>query len=104
VKIALGLLAALGVFALALIAGARSQAPPPCIDDEMRENVRAILLDGFALALKENTKRVFEIWLKDDSDQPKRAIAGMREGINAYVRARSAALNWTPPPCKGGKL
>ena len=40
-----------------------------------------------------------KIWVKDSSEQPKRAMAGMAHGINAYQRARADALQWNPPEC-----
>lgn len=93
-------LAALALALLGIIAEPQSQPVPlACADDETREQTRAVLLDGFAMALKDHTKHIFDIWLRDDSDQPKRAVAGMREGINAYVRARAATMKWSPPPC-----
>jgi hypothetical protein len=41
--------------------------------------------------------------MKDPSDQPRRAIVGMHEGIDAYVRSRAQALRWSPPLCSGVK-
>jgi hypothetical protein len=43
--------------------------------------------------------KLFDIWMKDDHLQPKRAIEGMEIGISAYMRARSNAVSWKPPPC-----
>jgi hypothetical protein len=45
-------------------------------------------------------QKVFEIWMKDTADQPRRAKVGMHEGIDAYVRSRADALKWNPPRCK----
>jgi hypothetical protein len=84
-----------------LIVGARSQVSERCMDAEMREQVRAVVISGIDLAFKEHTKRLFEIWMKDVSEQPKRAQAGMNNAIDAYVRARTAALKWSPPLCPG---
>jgi hypothetical protein len=49
--------------------------------------------------LKQHTVGVFDSWLRDPSEQPARAIRGLRAGISAYARARTAALNWSIPLC-----
>jgi hypothetical protein len=73
---------------------------PPCIDPENRERVRAIMLEALDEALKEHTKRLFDVWQKDpNSNQPRRAINGMQATIRAHVNSRTAALNWNPPSC-----
>lgn len=96
--------AAVGVLLIAavvlpLAAGARSEVREPCMDEKMREKVRAIMLDGIDLALKDHTKHIYEVWMKDAADQPRRAATGMNMGVSAYVRARTTALAWSPPPC-----
>ena len=73
----------------------------PCMDDESRERVRNLMIDGIDTALKSHVQRVFDIWMKDPSGQPKRAKIGMHEGISAYVRSRAEALKWSPPLCSG---
>ena len=89
------------------IAAMAAQEPPDtageCMDDESRERVRGIITDGIDDALKEHVKQVFDMWLRDDTDQPKRAITGMHIGIRAYVRSRAAALRWAPPKCEESK-
>jgi hypothetical protein len=74
-----------------------------CIDADAREKVRAILLAGIEKGLKDHTVQVYNNWLSDPREQPERAIRGMRNGISAYVRSRTAAMKWSPPPCKGGE-
>ena len=71
----------------------------PCLDADARERTRALLLEGVDTALKQHTVGVFDSWLRDPSEQPTRAIRGMRAGISAYARSRAAALNWSPPLC-----
>ena len=60
------------------------------------------MIEGIDEGLRSHTKRMYDIWIQDDTDQPKRAIAGMRSGSWAYIRARNAALRWDPVICKGG--
>jgi hypothetical protein len=50
-------------------------------------------------AYKDHVSHLFTVWLKDYSPEPKRAMAGMANGISAYQRAQLNALNWKPPIC-----
>jgi hypothetical protein len=74
-----------------------------CMDDEQRERVRGIVLEGIEGGLKDQVKHVYEMWMRDNQEQPKRAITGMHNGINAYVWSRASALKWSPPKCPEGK-
>jgi len=75
---------------------------PPCVNStDDREHIRAIALQAFDEALKEHTKGLFDIWLKDVSEQPKRAQAGWRNSLSAYNRAQRDALKWDPQLCEG---
>jgi len=92
-------------FAIALltlwagIAGARAQVSLACKDSQTQEQVRKVVLEGIDQALRNQTVRVFDIWMKDASEQPKRALTGMDAAISAYVRARANASKWAPPLC-----
>ena len=80
--------------------GAHSEPPAHCLDEAAREKVRTIMLEAIDEALKEHTKHMYEVWMKDpNSNQPSRAITGMRQGITAYANSRAAALRFDPPPC-----
>jgi len=70
-----------------------------CVPVAERERIREVVLDGIDQALKNHVLKLFDIWMKDESNQPKRAIEGMAIGISAHVRARANAQNWNPPPC-----
>ena len=90
------------IFVLALLwfIGAHSEPPPACLDESVsREKVRALMLEAIDEALKDHTKHMFEVWLKDPNHQPERAITGMRQGLTAYAGSRVAALRFDPPPC-----
>jgi hypothetical protein len=85
------------------LASAKSQIIQPeiCMDEATRERIRDIVLEGIDEALKEHTKHIFSIWLKDSTDQPRRAVTGMATGIRAYLGSRANALKWMPPVCPG---
>ena len=72
----------------------------PCMDAEAREQVRGLMLAGIDEALRRHTRRVFDVWMKDPADQPKRAVAGLNTAVSAYVRSRASAQRWSPPACE----
>ena len=90
---------------LGLAAGQRSlsQLERPitvvCTDAETREKVRAIMLDALEQALKNHIIRMHDVWMRDETGQPQRAINGSQQGVNAYIGGRANALKWNPPLC-----
>jgi hypothetical protein len=88
-----------GVILFAASPSKGAEKPAPCIDGEMREQVRVLMLAGFDQAMKEHAVKMFNIWMKDPANQPKRAIAGMKSAIIAYAGSRAAAQRWNPPAC-----
>src|SRR4029077_2659492 len=99
-RILIGLAAAGFAWFLIEVMNASSQATEVCVSKEDRERVRGIMLDALDQGLKEQTVHMYEIWLKDNTEQPSRAITGMQNAITAYIRSRAAALRWNPPACK----
>src|SRR4029077_4149148 len=81
----------------ALERAASSKVEIDCMDPTERENVRNIVLTGINKGLEEQIARLFETWMKDPSEQPKRAMVGTNNAVNAHVRARNQALKWAPP-------
>lgn len=80
---------------------AETSQPVTCVpDDETREKIRAIMLDAMDEALKDHIVRLHEIWMRDETGQPARAVNGARRGIRAYVGGRIQALKWNPPTCQ----
>lgn len=76
-------------------------AAPLCMDAEVREEIRAIMMDGLKTSLRRHTVHVFNTWMRDPTGQPQRARAGMRHGIEAYIGSRIEVKKWDPPFCKG---
>ena len=77
-----------------------SEDTAPCMPDvETRERVREILLKATEEAFHEHVKRMYEVWARDDRDQPRRAQQGVRQGLRAYLGGRQGALKWNPPLC-----
>jgi hypothetical protein len=70
-----------------------------CMDIETREDLRNTMRAGIDQAMQRHTSRMFTNWMKDPTDQPARAIAGMQNAVKAYVGSRKVANEWNPPPC-----
>jgi hypothetical protein len=94
------------LFALALIGyltggwdEADAKVQVDCMDPTERERIRDLVLKGIDSGLTEQIQHLFEVWTKDLSDQPRRAMVGTNNAVNAHVRARKQAVEWTPPTC-----
>jgi hypothetical protein len=74
-----------------------------CIDPVDREMVRGIMLAALDKGLSNQTEHLFETWMKDNSDQPRRAAVGANNAVNAWIRSRKSALAWDPPSCSPEK-
>ena len=94
---AIGLAVLLGVLGVA--GGATPPQPEICTDSETREKIRALAMHGIDDAFTKHTSLLFEVWVKDAVDQPRRAITGNQANIRAYLRARADVLKWNPQPC-----
>lgn len=75
---------------LALIERAETQVPPQLLPSEY--DARLVVLDREAIesAYREQVQHVFEVWMKDDSGQPNRAITGVRNAQRAYIASMNA--------------
>ena len=74
---------------------------PMCMDIETREDLRLAMRAGIDQAMRRQTQHMFENWMKEPnaSDQPQRAVHGMKNAVRAYVGARKVANEWNPPQC-----
>jgi len=84
---------------ISVLPHATAEGSALCMDPATRERAREIIIDGIEAGLRQHTIHVYDVWLKDPSDQPKRARVGMEIGVNAFNRARNAALSWMPRTC-----
>lgn len=82
---------------------ALSQVKIECIEPTERLKIREIVLQGIDEGLKLKVEDLFESWVRDPTEQPKRAQTGLTNAIGAHIRARDGALRWMPPPCEGVK-
>jgi 2-phospho-L-lactate guanylyltransferase (CobY/MobA/RfbA family) len=98
VLVAVAGLAVAGVIILA--AWPAKAEPAPCMDTETREHVRGLMLTGIDDALKRHARRMFDGWMKDPANQPRRAAAGLNTAISAHAKSRAAAQRWNPPACE----
>jgi hypothetical protein len=101
-RVIIGVVAAAGAWAATeIIDRTQAQVAIACVDPEERVRVREIVVQGLDGALKDRVYHLFEQWVRDTTEQPKRATTGLTNAINAHIRARKDALRWNPPPCDG---
>ena len=95
------------IAALLIMALLPNEAPSKvqidCMDPTEREKVRDLVLGGIDKGFEQAITHLFDVWTKDLNEQPKRAMVGTNNAVNAHVRARKQALAWNPPPCPGLK-
>jgi hypothetical protein len=75
--------------------------PELCMDNDTRERVRKLMIEALDNSLREKIESLFAVWLRDATDQPRRAQTGMNSALRAYVGARTAAMKFDPPECAG---
>lgn len=77
------------------------ETPVICMDDETRDKVRGVMLDGLDNALRSHVERLFTVWMKvvDDPDQPARIRTGVQQAVHAWQKAREGVLKWHPMRC-----
>jgi hypothetical protein len=86
------------IYDLASAESAQAQ-PQTCFGPEEREYLRALTIKAIDQAYEDQIIRLFEVWMKDSHEQPRRAINGTQIAISAHARARNNAYNWNPPLC-----
>ncbi len=95
--LAFGLLA-LGIFRA--VTAAKSQVAPPCFTAEEQSHVFALTSAAIDTAFQAHVQNLFEVWVKDTTEQPRRATAGMANGLSAYQRAQANSRAWKPETCR----
>jgi hypothetical protein len=81
-------------------AGAQYRLASYCIKDTDRELVRNQAFAGVDKGFTDHVGHLFEIWVRDPHEQPKRAKVGIQSGISADLRAREDIQKWEPPRCE----
>ena len=72
------------VIASALLVPARAAEDEATIIRRDDEYIRQQLLDAADEALRNRIMSLFEVWMRDPTDQPKRALVGAHQAVNAY--------------------
>ena len=73
-----------------------------CANPIARDRLRATVQEALDVAFEDRVKHLFEIWMRDESDQPRRFLTGARITLSGYINARSIVTEWNPPPCESG--
>lgn len=80
-----------GVSIVALVVGVDTEAQP-AIDQPTEYDAQMLEIEREAIdkAFRDQSVRLFETWMKDNTGQPQRALNGMRQARSAYVQAMKA--------------
>lgn len=73
--------------------------PRHCMTLEARERIRELTLQGLDDAMRQRSEHLFETWMADDRDQPKRAQNGIQKAAHAYALSLRLVAQWDPPIC-----
>lgn len=90
---------AVAMLALGIFRAVQAESAVLCFSERDREHVRELTLMAINQAFTDHVENLFSVWVKDFSPEPKRAMAGMANGISAFHRARANAMQWSPPLC-----
>jgi hypothetical protein len=103
-RLAVGLMVlAFGLLALGIyraVTAAHSQVPVQCFFPQEKDRVIELAHAGVDEAFKEHVKQLFDVWVRDPTEQPKRAMSGMATNLSAYHRARANIRAWEPTICQ----
>ena len=72
----------------------------PCMSHSMREQLRALMLEGIDRGFVSYTERIYLVWVKDSAERRPQSSIGSAQNVHAYVTAVAAAQAWSPPLCK----
>jgi hypothetical protein len=81
------------------ITAAQSQPTMPCFLVQEKDRLIELSHEAIDKAFAEQVKGLFGIWVRDPSEQPKRAMSGMAINLSAYHRARANIRLWEPVVC-----
>jgi len=83
------------------LASAEESRPELCVPTaEIREEIRIIMQHGLDDALRDAVLGKYAVWMRDTTDQPRRARLGIELAVAAYLKARKGMDDWNPPLCK----
>lgn len=83
---------------VALLAAANDHECVKSIEET--ERIRSLAIEAIDQAFKIHIAQLYGIRLHDHTDAPRRAYAGIKNGLHAYHRARADIMAWNPPICR----
>jgi hypothetical protein len=84
---------------LLLFGAALAQPNQVCLTAKEKAHVATLTEHAIDEAYMKHVITLFDVWVRDPTDQPKRAKTGMEQALSAYHRARADILLWAPPIC-----
>jgi hypothetical protein len=103
IALAVGVITVILTLLLLALFETQGKVQVDCMDPTEREKVRDLVLSGIDKGFEQAITHLFDIWTKDLNEQPRRAMVGTNNAVNAHIRARKQALAWSPPTCEPSK-
>lgn len=72
-----------------------------CATAEEEAKIKALVQEGLENALEDRAYHLFNVWMQDGTDQPKRAQVGLSKAISAYLQSNKGAGLWHTSRCDG---
>ena len=81
------------------ITAAQSQTQAVCFTQQQRDHILEMSQRAIDEGFSNKVRDLFDVWVRDPTDQPRRAISGMQTNLSAYHRARNSIRLWDPSIC-----
>jgi len=78
----------------------QTQSAVQCFYPQEKDRVIELAHQAVDLAFQDKVRSLFDVWVRDPVEQPKRAMSGMATNISAYHRARANVRQWEPVICQ----
>jgi hypothetical protein len=79
---------------------AQTQPAVQCFYPQEKDRVIELAHTAVDEAFQEKVRSLFDVWVRDPVEQPRRAMSGMATNISAYHRARANIRQWEPVICQ----
>lgn len=71
-----------------------------CVNSaEDRERLKGLAIQALDDAFRAQLEHLYEVWMRDSRDQPRRAQTGTSNAIAAWLAARQGVSKFEPPLC-----
>jgi lauroyl/myristoyl acyltransferase len=102
IRLMIGLVTAGLTWTLVDVMESRAQVQiAACATEEEQVKIKALVQEGLENALVDRSYHLFNVWMQDGTDQPRRAQVGLSKAITAYLQSNKGAGLWHTARCDG---